>query len=322
MVATPDPITQQFLDILASAPGPALHEMPVAEARAMAAGMSSVFPDTFEAPPADVEKQVIPGPNGNLTIYIVRPKNTTGPLPAVMYFHGGGWVVCDFSTHKRLVHEIAVGTGAAVVFPEYSFSPEARFPTANEEAYFATKYVAENGPALNIDSSRIAVAGDSAGGNMAAVVSMMARDRGGPGLSGMVLFFPVTNAAFDTASYQEFADGYFLTTDAMKWFWNQYLSDAAARRNPLVSPLLANIDQLRGLPPAFVMTCECDVLRDEGEAFARRLMEADVLVSSTRYLGAIHGCVTLGPLADTPAVRSAIAAANAHLRAAFSAKLK
>jgi acetyl esterase len=138
----------------------------------------------------------------------------------------------------------------------------------------------------------------------------------------VVLFFPVTNAAFDTASYQEFADGYFLTTDAMKWFWNQYLSDAAARGNRLVSPLLANIDQLRGLPPAFVMTCECDVLRDEGEAFGRRLIEAGVSVTSTRYLGAIHGCVTLGPLAATPAVRSAIAAANAHLRAALNAKLK
>jgi acetyl esterase len=231
-----------------------------------------------------------------------------------MYFHGGGWVVCDFSTHRRLVHELAVGAGAAVVLVEYSLSPEVRFPVANEEAYFATKYVAENGSALNIDPTRIAVAGDSAGANMATVVSMLASARGGPAISSAVLFYPVADANFETASYNEFGDGYFLTRDSMKWFWDNYLPQAEARRHPHVTPLHAFADQLRGLPPAFVMTCEYDVLRDEGEAYARKLMDAGVRVTSTRSAGTIHGCLTLGPLANTPAVRTAIADANAHLR--------
>jgi len=305
--------------LAAGPPGPALNEMPPAEAREMAAAMSVVFPDTFEAPPAGIEHRVIPGgPNGDLAIRIVRPPNVTGPLPVVMYFHGGGWVVCDFSTHKRLIHEIAAGAGAAVVVVEYSRSPEVQFPVANEEAYFATKYVAENGPALNIDPSRIALAGDSAGGNMATVVSILASEHGGPAISSVVLFYPVTDANFDTASYRQFADGYFLTRDAMKWFWDNYLPPGELRRYPHVSPLQASTDQLRGLPPAFVMTCECDVLRDEGEAYARKLLDAGVPVTGARYLGTIHGCLTMGPLANTPAVRAAIAAVNTHLREAFS----
>ncbi len=234
-----------------------------------------------------------------------------------MYFHGGGWVICDFSTHARLVHEIAVGAGAAVVFVEYSRSPEVRFPVANEEAYFATRYVAEHGPELGIDSSRIAVAGDSAGANMATVVCMLAIARGGPAISSAVLFFPVTDANFETASYREFADGHFLTRDSMRWFWDSYLPDPAARRQPYASPLQAPIELLRGHPPTFVMTCEFDILRDEGEEYARLLMNAGVRVASARYLGAIHACITLGPLANTPATRTAIAAANAHLRESF-----
>lgn len=292
-----------------------MHELPVAAAREMAAGMGAAFPDTFEAPGVEIENRLIAGgPNGDLVIRIVRPPNRPGPLPAVMYFHGGGWILCDFDSHKRLVQEITVGAGAAVVFVEYSRAPEARFPAANEEAYFATKYVAENGPALNIDSSRIAVAGDSAGANMATVVCMMAGERSGPAISSAVLFFPVTDADFETASYREFADDHFLTRDSMKWFWDNYLPDIAQRRHHLAAPLHASAAQLGGHPPTFVMTCECDVLRDEGEAYARKLVAAGVAVTSTRYLATIHGCVTLGPLASTPAVRAAIAAANAHLR--------
>ena len=289
--------------------------MPVAEARDAAVGMRAAFADTFEAPPVEIEDRVIPGgPNGDLLIHIVRPPGQPGPLPAVMFFHGGGWVLCDLNTHRRLACELAVGVGAAVIFPEYSRSPEVRFPVANEEAYFITKYVALNGPALNIDSSRLAVAGDSAGANMATVVAMMASARGGPAISGAVLFYPVVAADFETASYNEFADGFFLTRDSMKWFWNNYLPDAEARNQPYASPLHASREQLRGLPPTFVMTCECDVLRDEGEAFARKLADAGVRLTATRYLGAIHACLNLGPLANTPAVRAAVAAATAHLR--------
>jgi acetyl esterase len=314
-VAVPDPISRQFLDMLAARQAPALHELPPVEAREMAVGMRAAFPETFEAPPVEIENRVIPGgPNGDLAIRIVRPPDPTGPLPAAMFFHGGGWVLCDFSTHRRLVQEIAVGTHAAVVFVEYSRSPEVRFPVANEEAYFATRYIAENGPALNIDPSRIAVVGDSAGGNMATVVSLLASQRGGPVISSAVLFYPVTAADFETASYRQFAEGHFLTRASMMWFWDHYLPHIEARRQAHASPLHATEEQIRGHPPTFVMTCECDVLRDEGEAYARRLSAAGVNVTSARYLGAIHGCLTLGPLANTPAVRATIAAANAHLR--------
>ncbi len=311
----PDPITRQFLDMLAAGPpGPQLHELPVAEAREMASGMRAAFPDTFPEPAADVEKRVVPGgPNGDLTIYIVRPPGRSEPLPVVMFFHGGGWVLCDFGTHRRLVHEIAVGTGAAVVFPEYSLSPEVRFPVANEEAYFATKYVAENARELKVDATRIAVAGDSAGANMATVVSMLAKERGGPKISGAVLFFPVTNTDFDTPTYKQFADGYFLTRDSMKWMWDNY-APGDSQRSSHAAILHATEEQLRALPPTFLMTCEFDVLRDEGEWFAHKLIAAGVPVTAMRALGAIHGCVTLGPLANTPAVRAAIGAANAHLK--------
>ncbi len=311
----PDPITQQFLDMLAAGPpGPQMHELPVAEAREMASGMRAAFPDTFPEPAAVVEKRTVPGgPNGDLTLYIVRPPGISGPLPVVMYFHGGGWVLCDFGTHRRLVHEIAVGVGAAVVFPEYSLSPEVRFPVANEEAYFATKYVAEHAQELNVDGSRIAVAGDSAGANMATVVCMLAKERRGPKISGAVLFFPVTNTDPDTPTYKQFADGYFLTRDSMKWMWDNY-APGDARRSPHAAILQSSEAQLRAMPPTFLMTCEFDVLRDEGEWFAHKLIAAGVPVTAVRALGAIHGCVTLGPLANTPAVRATIGAANAHLR--------
>jgi acetyl esterase len=315
-VASPDPVTREFLDMLAGGPpAPALQEMSPADAREMAAGMRAVFPDTVAAPPVEIEHHLIPGgPTGDLTIQIVRPPGIPGPLPAVMFFHGGGWVLCDYGTHARLVQEIAVGAAAAVVFVDYSRSPEVRFPVANEQAYFATRYVAEHGSELRLDPSRIAVAGDSAGANMATVVCMLALTRGGPAISGAVLFYPVTAANFETPSYIQFADGHFLTRDSMRWFWDNYLPDPAARLQPDASPLLAPIDRLRGHPPTFVMTCEFDVLRDEGEDYARLLATAGVPVASARYLGAIHSCLTLGPLANTPAVRAAVAAANDHLR--------
>jgi len=310
-----DPITQQFLDMLAAGPpGPQLHELPVPEAREMASGMRAAFPDTFPEPTADVERRVVPGgPNGDLTLYIVRPPGVPGPLPVVMFFHGGGWVLCDFGTHRRLVHEIAVGVGAAVVFPEYSLSPEVRFPVANEEAYFATKYVAGNAKELNVDAARIAVAGDSAGANMATVVCMLAKERGGPKISAAVLFFPVTNTDFDTPTYKQFADGYFLTRDSLKWMWDNY-APGDSRRSSYAAILHASDEQLRALPPTFLMTCEFDVLRDEGEWFAHKLIAAGVPVTAVRALGAIHGCVTLGPLANTPATRAAVMFAVAHLR--------
>jgi len=238
-------------------------------------------------------------------------------LPAVIYIHGGGWILGDRNTHDRLVREIAVGAGAAVVFVDYDRSPEARYPVAIEQAYAATCYVVDHSADLRIDPSRLAVAGDSVGGNMAAALTLMARRRRGPKIAFQVLFYPVTDADFDTGSYTRFADGPWLTKSAMQWFWDAYLPDVAARKQPTATPLNASLDQLAGLPEALVVVDENDVLRDEGEAYARRLSDAGVRVTSARYNGTIHDFVMLNALADTPATRGAIAQAIGALKTAL-----
>lgn len=230
-----------------------------------------------------------------------------------MYFHGGGWVLGGFDTHERLVREIAIGAHAAVVFVNYTPSPEAKYPVPLEQAYAATKWVAENGRTINANSSHLAVVGDSVGGNMAAAVALLAKERGGPKIKYQVLFYPVTDANFDTPSYTAYQDGYFLTREAMKWFWDNYTSNQTNRKEPTVSPLQASIEQLRGLPPALIINGEFDVLRDEGEAYAHKLIEAGVPVTGLRYHGTIHDFVMLNPLADTPATRGAIEQASQML---------
>jgi acetyl esterase len=234
-----------------------------------------------------------------------------------MYFHGGGWILGDRDTHDRLVREIAVGAQAAVVFVDYSRAPEARYPVAIEQAYAATRYVADNAADLLIDPLRLAVAGDSVGGNMAAAVTLMARQRRDPKIAFQVLFYPVTESGFDTHSYNQFADGPWLTKRAMEWFWDAYLPDPAARKQPAATPLNASPDQLVGLPEALVIVDENDVLRDEGEAYACKLSNAGVRVTSVRYNGTIHDFVMLNALADTPATRGAIAQAVGALRGAL-----
>jgi acetyl esterase/lipase len=234
-----------------------------------------------------------------------------------MYFHGGGWILGDRDTHDRLVREIAVGAQAAVVFVDYSRAPEARYPVAIEQAYAATRYVADNAADLLIDPLRLAVAGDSVGGNMAAAVTLMARQRRDPKIAFQVLFYPVTGSGFDTHSYNQFADGPWLTKRAMEWFWDAYLPDPAARKQPTATPLNASPDQLVGLPEALVIVDENDVLRDEGEAYACKLSNAGVRVTSVRYNGTIHDFVMLNALADTPATRGAIAQAVGALRGAL-----
>ncbi|WP_258879042.1 alpha/beta hydrolase [Paraburkholderia sp. BL6669N2] len=235
-----------------------------------------------------------------------------------MYFHGGGWVLGDTSTHDRLIREIANGANAAVVFVDYDRSPEAQYPVPIEQAYAATEYVARHGRELGVDSSRMAVAGDSVGGNMTAAVTLLAKERRGPQLRYQVLFYPVTDANFDDASYKEFAEGPWLTRAAMQWFWNAYAPNASDREKITASPLRATQEDLKELPPALVITDENDVLRDEGEAYARNLMQAGVKVTATRYLGTIHDFVMLNALADTPAARAAIAQADDALRHALS----
>ncbi|MGP4047937.1 alpha/beta hydrolase [Streptomyces sp. 2A115] len=259
------------------------------------------------------------GPTGQVRTRIVRPAGATGTLPVIVYIHGAGWVFGNAHTHDRLVRELAVGAGAAVVFPEYDLSPEARYPVAIEQSYAVARWIVTDGAEHGLDASRVAVAGDSVGGNMSAALTLMAKERGDVSFVQQVLFYPVTDAAFDTGSYHQFAEGYFLRRDAMQWFWDQYTTDEKQRAEITASPLRATTEQLTGLPPALVITGEADVLRDEGEAYANKLREAGVPVTSVRYQGIIHDFVMLNALADTHAARAAISQAVTVLRTALEA---
>jgi acetyl esterase len=293
-----------------------IYKLPIQEARSVLNGLQA---GPMAKMPADIENRTIPvGPKGEVSIRVVRPKDNNIDLPVVMYFHGGGWVLGNKETHDRLIREIANGSKATVVFVNFTSSPEAQYPAPIEEAYAATKWVVENGTKMNLDSSRLAVAGDSVGGNMAAVVALLAKLRGGPKILFQVLFYPVTDANFKTPSYEQFATGYFLTREAMKWFWDQHLPDIKARNQPMASPLRAPLEQLRGLPPTLVITGECDILRDEGEAYAHKLIEAGVTVTATRYLAIHHDFVMLNVVSETPAARGAITLANEALRKALA----
>jgi len=269
-------------------------------------------------PAIDEEWITVPGgPTGSVKARIVKPAGATGTLPVVLYIHGAGWVFGNAHTHDRLVRELAVGAGAAVVFPEYDLSPEARYPVAIEQNYAVARWVVTDGAGEGLDAGRIAVAGDSVGGNMAAALTLMAKERGDVPLVQQVLFYPVTDAAFDTGSYHDFATGYFLRRDAMQWFWDQYTTDESQRQQITASPLRATAEQLAGLPPALVITAEADVLRDEGEAYANQLRAAGVPVVATRYQGIIHDFVMLNALRGTNAAGAAIGQAVSTLRAAL-----
>lgn len=257
------------------------------------------------------------GPTGSVLVRIVTPVDAADVVPVIVYLHGAGWVFGNAHTHDRLVRELAAGTGAAVVFPEYDLSPEVRYPTAIEQSYAVARWIVEHGADRGLDTTRIAVAGDSVGGNMAAALTLMAKERGDVSFVQQVLFYPVTDAAFDTASYQQFATGYFLRRDSMEWFWDQYTTDAVARAEITASPLRATTDQLTDLPPALVITAEADVLRDEGEAYANKLRAAGVPVVATRYQGVIHDFVMLNALRSTHAAQAAIDQAITTLRTAF-----
>jgi acetyl esterase len=260
------------------------------------------------------------GPGGRTNIRVVRPAGATGQLPVIVYIHGGGWVLGDKETHDRLVRELAVGAHAVIVFVDYDRSPESRYPTAIEQSYAVVKYVAGHAGEFGADVSRLAVAGDSVGGNMATVVALMAKERKGPHMVAQLLFYPVTDASMSSGSYTEFAEGPWLTRKAMAWFWDQYLPDAAQRAGMHASPLNASIDQLRGLPQTLLLVDENDVLRDEGEAYGRKLAQAGVRVTSLRYNGTIHDFMLLNAIAETPAVRAAIGQACGYLRHVFAAR--
>jgi acetyl esterase len=306
-----EPAAQAFVE--ATADPPYLFDMPVAEGRkTVDTAQDGDFPD----PAASAENLTIGGgPTGDVQVTIYRPAGSVGVLPVVLYTHGAGWVFGDVHTHDRLVRELTTRAEVATVFTSYSLSPEAKYPVAIEQIYTALEWIAEKGSDHDLDPGRIAVAGDSVGGNMTAAITLMAKQRGGPRIAGQLLYYPVTDASFDTGSYHQFASGYWLRRDAMQWFWDQYTTDPAQRAQITASPLRATAEDLAGLPPALVINGEADVLRDEGEAYAAHLRAAGVPVTSVRYNGTIHDFVMLNALRDTQAAKAATVQGGEFLRA-------
>ena len=302
--------TQQFVDAIAD--GPMMRKLSPEDARRF---LEDIQSGDIGKPAAHLEDLVVPaGPTGSVPLRIIRPEGATEALPALVYVHGGGWIVGDKHTHDRLIREIAVGANVVLLFVDYDRSPEAQYPVAIEQVYAVTAYLVEHGGRLGIDPARLAIAGDGIGGNMAAAVTLLAKQRRGPKIDVQVLFYPAVDSVFDTGSYASYADGPWLTKPAMESFWNAYLPDVAMRRRITAAPLNASIDELTGLPDTLVIVAEHDVLRDEGECYARKLGRAGVRVTSTRYNDTIHDFVMLNALADTPATRGAIAQTSAFIR--------
>lgn len=305
-----EPVTQRFINGLdGSTP---LYKLSPAAAH-------KVLTDLQSAPiamrPADILDTTFPvGPTGTTRIRITRPKGVTGTLPVLMYFHGGGWVLGDKVTHDRLVRELADGVHAAVIFVDYVNSPEAKYPTQNEQAYASMQYVVDHARELNVDASRLALMGDSVGGNMTAAVTLMAKERNGPRIAQQVLFYPLVDYIRNDSSYQKFADGPWLITKTMQWMFD--LQGLDGTEGITAYPLRASVEQLRGLPNAFIVTDD-DILQDQGEEYAGKLAAAGVRVTAVRYNGTIHDFAMLNPLADTPATRGAIQQAIVILKGAL-----
>jgi acetyl esterase len=305
-----DPQARAVLDQMAETTAPLINELSVDEARLTSATMAAM--QGFPEPVGSVEDRKLPGPGGYIPVRIYMPFGKE-PFPVLVYFHGGGWVIGDIESSDGLCRTLSNAVGCIVVSVDYRLAPEHPFPAAADDAYHATLWAATNASSFGADDSRIAVCGDSAGGNLAAVIAQIARDRGKPGICFQLLIYPVTDAACDTPSYSENAEGYFLTRDAMHWFWNHYIRNDADRIHPYASPLRAS--NFACLPPALVITAEFDVLRDEGERYAERMRAAGTPVQLTRYDGMIHGFFTMSAIIDQG--RTAIKQSAAALRAAF-----
>ncbi|WP_433444198.1 alpha/beta hydrolase [Nonomuraea sp. CA-141351] len=308
-----EPAAQEIAD--ATSKPPFLYELGPDGARKV---LDDIQAAPVDKPEVDEKWITVRAEAGDVRVRIVKPAGASGTLPAILYVHGGGWILGNAGTHDRLVRELAVGANAAVVFVEYDRSPEAHYPVAIEQAYATAQWITRNGADEGLDASRLAVAGDSVGGNMTAALTILAKRRGDVRFVHQSLYYPVTDAAQDTDSYREFADGPFLTARAMAWFWDAYTTDLAQRAEITASPLRASLQDLAGLPPAFVIVDENDVLRDEGEAYARKLTEAGVPTTSVRYNGILHDFMMLNPVRDTHAARAATAQAIQVLRAALN----
>jgi acetyl esterase len=303
---------KKFLDALNSSGGTPIERLSPRDARQVLIDAQNSV--TVDLSRVDKSEKTIDFEGKEIKLHIVKLAGAGTGLPVFMFFHGGGWVLGDFPTHQRLVRDLVVESGAAAVFPDYTPSPEAQYPTAIHQAYAATKWISEHGDEIGVDGRKLAVVGNSVGGNMAAVVSLMAKDKGGPAIRFQALLWPVTDADFDTESYKEFSAGYFLTRNMMIWFWDSYVKDPAQRREKYASPLRAAAAELQGLPPALVQTAHSDVLRDEGEAYARKFNQAGVEVMAVRYNGLIHDWGLLNPIATVPEVRTAITQVASELK--------
>jgi acetyl esterase len=306
-----DPQAKQVLEQIAALGLPPNHLVSPSQARInMKSRPRAAGPEV-----ARVEDRLIPGPGVDIPVRIYTPTGP-GPFPILVWFHGGGWVVGDLDTADPTARHLAVGATCLVISVDYRLAPETKFPGAADDSYAATVWAAQRATQFDGDPARIAVGGDSAGGNLAAAVALMARDRSGPSLAFQLLVYPVTAPDFDTASYRQNAEGYGLTLDAMRWYWDHYLQGPEDASNPYAAPLVA--ENLRGLPAALVITAECDPLRDEGEAFAKRLQAAGVPTTYSLYDGMMHGFFGMTAVLDKG--KQAMAEACAALRQVFAAK--
>jgi acetyl esterase len=317
-----DLVCQKFLDDFAITSKPVINSLPPFAARILYEDLAQAEPLSGQIPKKAVEiedRTLHIDFKGDIRIRALRPEGSKETrLPIIMYFHGGGWVLGSTDTHDRILRELATGVNSAVIFVDYERSPEVQYPLAIEQAYDATRSMLHSAKELNLDSTRIAVAGDGAGGNIATVVALLAKKRRGPKIAKQVLFYPITDANFLTSSYEQFADDYFLTRETMKWYWDSYLPELPARLQSTAAPLRASSEELSGLPPALITTNENDVLRDEGEAYAKKLAMAGVPVTAVRMLGMIHDNLVLGNLTETPGSKAAVELAIAHLRKALA----
>ncbi len=311
-----DPMVQQFLEVIHSYNGPPIHELPIDIARKAMEDMQ--IDSAISYSKVIFEKHSLKLQNQKVNVVLTKPKRSNKLLPVLMYFHGGGWAYNSFETHKRLMSDIANRAEVAVVFVEYSRTPEIKYPVANEEAYLATLCISKFGEKLGLNSKKIIVGGDSAGGNMATVVALMAKKRKEFKLSGQVLLYPVTDTNLNTASYHQFSKGHYLSRKTMKWFFEVYTPDVKTHNLSTVAPLKATIEELKELPKALLITAEYDVLRDEGEAYAKKLRMANVPVVSTRYGGTIHDFIVLNALRNTPASKAALEQISNFLITTFS----
>jgi len=301
-----------FLNVLNSAGGPPLETLPPLEAREVLVNVQASAPVDLSG--IEESEKTITADGYTIKLNVVRPEGVKGKLPVFIFIHGGGWVLGDYPTHKRMVRDLVVLTGFSGVFVNYTPTPDARYPQAINEIYAATKWVAEHGGEIEVDGNNLAVVGNSVGGNMTAVTALKAKEQGGPKIKVHIMMWPVTDATFERESHKQFGENRFLTTPLMKWMWDLYTTDPNERKEIYASPLQASVEQLKRLPPALIQVAESDILRDEGEMYGRKLDEAGVNVTTIRYDGMIHDFGLLNGLAEEPAVRSLFEHAAAELR--------